>query len=109
MKLTGWCLSALLAFVAQASASAAGPKPAQRVLTWTVDGVPQRLTVLNADGPVLPSQAPDTRIDLRSVIGPMVTTRSLRTWMGDSGGYVTETMRVEYRGNYRFSLGQYLE
>ncbi|GHG66575.1 hypothetical protein [Comamonas sp. JC664] len=27
MKLTGWCLSALLAFVAQASASAAGPKP----------------------------------------------------------------------------------
>lgn len=109
MNLTGWCLGSLLVIVAQGPASSARPKPAQRVLTWNVDGVPQRMTVLQDDGPVLPSKEPDTRIDILSVIGPMVTTRFMQTWMGDSGGYITESMRVEYRGKYRFSLGEYLE
>lgn len=110
MNPTAWCLGLLLVIVAQGSASAAGPKPVHRVLTWKLEGVPQRLTtVLEDDEPVLPGMAPDTRLLLLSVVGPMVTTRFKHTWMGATGGYVTESMRVEYRGKYRFSLGEYLE
>ncbi|MCP3166037.1 hypothetical protein [Myxococcus qinghaiensis] len=106
------CLGILFVFAqgslaAQDDEAGTEPAPAQRVLTWNVEGSRQRLTVTTNDARL--SVGEDHSVSLESVVGPMVSTRFSQTWEGGSGWYLTEYLQVEYRGAYRFSLASYLE